>query len=580
MLARSFAVGLGAVVLAGALAGVGCGSDGGRGAPSPGASDDAGADAEGAGPVTVSILAFNDFHGNLEPPVGSSAYVIAPKGDPEIAGLPSIDAGAGHVAVKAGGAAYLAARVHALRASAPGSVVVSAGDLTGASPLVSNVFHDEPSVLVMNELGLALEGVGNHELDRGLAELLRLQNGGCHPTDGCTKGEPPFPGAKFHYLAANVSDASGQTIFPPYEILTIAGEKIAFVGMTLQQTKAIVPASAVSGLTFGDEAATVNALVPELEAQGVASIVVLLHQGGVPAAGSTYADCGLDGDPFVDLVAAMDPKVDVVVSGHTHTPYVCTLGGRLVTSAASYGRVVTEIDLTVDHHAVVAKTATNHVVRQDVTPDPGVDAIVQRYVAIAAPTAKKVVGHVTADISNAPNAAGETALGDVLADAQLEASQAAGAVVAFTNSGGIRADLPYAEQSGEGDGVVTYEEAFRVQPFGDVLTVMDLTGKDLMDLLDRQATSGVLQISSSLSYAISGGEVDHATVRVAGAPVDPSATVRVVTNAYLAGGGDGFTPFTRGTDRTTTVVDLDAFVAYLEAHDPLAPPALGRITVE
>ncbi|HEY8074504.1 MAG TPA: hypothetical protein VIF62_10345, partial [Labilithrix sp.] len=234
--------------------------------------------------VEVRILAFNDLHGWLEPPDGANG---------------SVDGTA------SGGAAYLAAHVKALRTA--NTVVVSSGDLTGASPLVSGLFHDEPTILAMNAMGLDVNGVGNHEFDHGAAELLRLQKGGCHPTDGCTSGQPPFPGAKFAYLAANVDDAAKQTLFPAYAIVNVGGEAIAFVGMTLEQTGAIVPQQGIAGLTFEDEAQTINALVPEIKAKGAVAIVALLHQGDVPPAGTNANGCGIEGGYLDALVSKMDP---------------------------------------------------------------------------------------------------------------------------------------------------------------------------------------------------------------------------------------------------------------------------------
>jgi 5'-nucleotidase len=536
-----------------------CGSSDGGAQPLPTAGDDgsdAGSDAPLA-PASVRILAINDFHGNVEPPGGTGGMIGT---------------------TNAGGAAYLAAHLKALRT--PNTVVVSSGDLSGASPLVSGLFHDEPAVLVMNALGLDLNGVGNHEFDHGRAELLRLQNGGCHPTDGCVAGQPPFPGAKFHYLAANVNDEMKQTLFRPYEIKTIDGEKIAFVGMTLEATKSIVPAKGVEGLSFENEVSTVNALVPEIKAAGASAIIVLLHQGDVPPTGTDVSGCGIEGGPLDALVSGMDKAVTVVHSAHTHQPYVCKLGGRLVTSASSFGRVITQIDLAIDRatHAVTSTTAKNVVVTRDVTPDPDVASIVATYTTLVAPLANRVVGHLTAPLGVGLGA--ETPIGDVIADAQLEATKADGAVIAFTNSGGIRTDLAA--------GTVTYAQAFAVQPFQNDLVTMDLAGADLKALLEAQFSGGslyLLQLSDSLHYTykssgLPGAHVDPATITIGGAPFDAAATYRVTVSSYLAGGGDGFDVFLKGKNTKTSITDIDAFVAYLGAHDPLTPPTPSRVTAQ
>jgi 5'-nucleotidase len=498
---------------------------------------DAGDDAA-PGPAQIRILAINDFHGNLEPPQSGNAIVDG---------------------VEAGGAAYLATHLKKLRT--PSTVVVSSGDLSGASPLVSGLFKDEPAVQVMNALGLDFNGVGNHEFDRGRDELLRLSGL-----------------AKFHYLAANVNDEKKQTIFRPYEIKTIDGEKIAFVGMTLEATKSIVPAKGVEGLSFENEVATINALVPQMKAEGASAIVALLHQGDVPPPGTKSSGCGIEGGFLDDLVSGMDKAVTVVHSAHTHAPYVCKLGGRLVTSASSFGRVITQIDLVIDRttHAVTAKTAKNVVVTRDVTPDPDVASIVATYVTQAAPLANRVVGHLSGDLSIVTNGAGESAMGDVIADAQLEASKADGAVIAFTNSGGIRADLKA--------GPVSYAQAFGVQPFQNDLVTMELTGADLKTLLEQQFSGGavyLLQLSDSLHYTYKATATPHVTtITVGGAALDDAATYRVAVSSYLAGGGDGFTVFQKGKNPKTGGTDIDAFAAYLGAHDPLAPPVPSRVTRE
>src|SRR5919106_6917 len=269
-----------------------------------------------SGTVSVQILALNDFHGNLLPPTGSSGRVGT---------------------VNAGGAEYLSTHVQNLEATNANSIVVSAGDLIGASPLLSALFHDEPTIEAMNLIGLDLNAVGNHEFDEGTVELLRMQNGGCHPTDGCLDGTG-FAGANFQFLAANVVNAtSGETLFAPYTIKNFNGAKVAFIGMTLEGTPNIVSPSGVAGFNFLDEADTVNALVPEIQAQDVEAIVVLLHEGGSPTSLDINGCAGVTG-AVVDIAERMDDAVDLIISGHTHQPYRCVFGGIPVTSAFSFGR--------------------------------------------------------------------------------------------------------------------------------------------------------------------------------------------------------------------------------------------------
>lgn len=524
--------------------------------------------------VHVQILAINDFHGNLEPPAGTNGVVVA-------------GADGGVTLVPTGGAAYLAAHVARLRAENPATVVVSAGDLTGASPLLSNLFADEPSVLVMNRLGLDLEAVGNHDFDRGLPELLRLQRPGCSLGD-CDAGS--YAGASFQYLAANVVDtATGRTVLAPYAVRELGGARVAFIGETLAQTASVTKTGAVTGLSFGDEATTANALVPELQKQGVSAIVLLLHQGGMQAAGGTYDGCeGFSGD-LVPILGKLSPAIDVVVSGHTHQAYDCTIGGRLVTSAASYGRLVTQIDLTIDPigHRVVAKHARNVPVTRDVTPDPEVARIVRTYEDKAGSITGRVVGYVKQNLVGDARVAGiascETPLGDVIADAMRAST---GADIAFMNPGGIRADL-VAKHAGRPDFAVTYGDAFEVQPFGNALVTLTLRGAQIRALLERQFGSRdeprILQVSRGFSYRYAYDRAHRKGVvsdlRVNGKPVDPARAYRVTVPSFLASGGDAFAM--AGEDRKDGAIDVDALAAYLgkvsSAAAPLEAPKGGRI---
>lgn len=530
--------------------------------------------------VRVQILAINDFHGNLEPPSGTNGLVVAAPNDP-IASLPGAKpTDAGVALVPAGGAAYLAAHIRALRAKNPNTVVVSAGDLTGASPLLSNLFADEPTILAMNSLGLDYEGVGNHDFDHGVAELSRLAHD-----------------ASFAYLAANVTDtSSSKTVFPPYAVRDLAGGavRVAFIGETLKGTPGVTIARAVRGLSFGDEADAANALVPELKAAGVSAIVLVLHQGATQGAGGTYDSCeGLSGD-LLPVLDRLDPAISVVVSGHTHQAYDCTIGGRLVTSAMSYGRLVTQIDLAIDpvKKAVVEAHAHNVPITRDIAPDPDVTRIVSDYAAKAAAKTERVVGWVKGDFTGNAKAAGsascETPLGDLIADAQRAATHAD---IAFMNPGGVRADL-VVKHAGQPDGAITYGEAFAVQPFGNDLVTMTLTGAQIRTLLEAQFGSRadhprILQPSSGFTYkyvydpATNTGKVSAIALR--GTPIAPTKSYRVTVNSFLADGGDAFRVLKDGTDRETSGPDIDALVAYLTATSsrdkPLAPPrTLGRVT--
>ncbi len=516
--------------------------------------------------VRVRVLGINDFHGNLAPPSGSSGEIRTEAGK-----------------VKAGGINALAQHLATLRAERPqNTLVVSSGDLIGASPLVSALFHDEPTIEAMNLAGLELNAVGNHEFDEGAQELRRMQTGGCHPVDGCQGGRS-FTGAKFRFLAANVVDAQGATLFPPYAVREFEGVKVAFIGMTLEGTPEIVAAAGIQGLRFLDEADTVNALVPELKKQGVRAIVVLLHEGGVQHPPSPYDGCEALSGPIVDIVQRMDPEVDAVLSAHTHQAYNCVLNGKRVTSAASYGRLITDLELVIDGASgdVVETQARNVLVTQDGPGAPPVQALVERYEQLAAPLRDRVIGQVTAPLQGPDSKrwpSGESPLGNLIADAQLAATREAGAQVAFINPGGIRGSIDA--------GSVTYGQAFTVQPFGNALVTFTLTGAQLHALLEAQwdgTHARILQPSQSLSYqwkasAPAGQKVDPAQMRLNGAPVEPAGRYRVTVNSFLSGGADGFKVFAEGTDRHGGPVDVDALESWLKAHSPLAPPATNRIT--
>ena len=553
--------------------------------------------------MKVRVIAFNDFHGNID---GANLNFTS-----AVDGIPA--------RTPAGGVDYMAGLVQQLKSGAPNSVVVSAGDLIGASPLNSALFHDEPAIETMNRLGLDFNAVGNHEFDDGRDELLRMQNGGCHPADvnscqGAKVGTPvPFEGAKFDFLAANVMDtASGKTLFPAYGVKNFKGNRVAFIGMTLEDTPSIVTPSGVAGLEFRDEADTVNALIKRLKHRRIDSVIVLIHEGGLPAFGASINGCtGISG-PIIDIVGRLDDAVDLVVSGHTHQAYNCLLPNSIgrdipVTSAGAFSRLMTSIDMTIDTETrdVIAVEAVNKLVdrnnvlgsAQPIVPVAEISDIVAGYNTLVKPIANRVIGSITAGITRTRNSAGESALGDVVADAQLLATAPAdkgGAVIAFMNTGGIRADFTFAGSSaGEGDGNVTYGESFTVQPFGNSLVVKTLTGQQLYDLLNQQWAVGqfadggrTLQISNGFSYKhtfvsnvspLGGNYVCDGSLMLNGVAIDKAAGYRVTMNSFLASGGDNYSVFSLGTDQLGGDVDLDAMEAYFVANAPVSPGAQDRI---
>ncbi|MFI7875079.1 bifunctional metallophosphatase/5'-nucleotidase [Streptomyces salinarius] len=568
------------------------------------ASASTGADARGHGGhgkghgryQDVQLLSFNDLHGNLEPPAGSSGRVteVQPDGTTKT--------------IDAGGIEYLATHLREARQGNRYSITAAGGDMVGASPLLSGLFHDEPTIEALNKLDLDVTSVGNHEFDEGARELARLQNGGCHPTEGCYT-DKGFEGADFPYLAANVLDErTGKPILKPYWVWKQRGVKVGFIGVTLEGTPNIVSAEGVKGLQFKDEVETINKYAKELQRQGVKSIVALIHEGGFPASSSYNYDCdspgagdGISG-PIVDIAKNITPQVDALVTGHTHNAYVCTIpdpagNPRMVTSASSFGRLYTDTTLTYDRATGdIARTSVksaNHVVTRDVPKAPDMTRLIDRWSTLAAPIGNRPIGYVSADIDRNGT---ESPLGDLIADAQFAygRTQDPETDLALMNPGGIRAPLTYAASGAEGDGVVTYAEGFTVQPFANTVNLRDYTGAQLIQVLKEQvsgpneASPKILQISSGLTYTLdltkSGADrVVTDSIRLNGAPIDPTATYRVASNSFLAGGGDGFTTLGEGTNELVGADDLAAFEQYLTANssatDPITPPAADRITV-
>lgn len=529
--------------------------------------------------ASVRVISFNDLHGNLQPPGGSAGRVVQADG----------------TTVDAGGVAYLATHVKQLESEVPSSILLSTGDSIGASPLASALFHDEPTIDVMNAMGVDASVVGNHEFDEGYAELKRIQRGGCHPVDGC-QFDQRFEGADFPFLGANVTFDDGRPALLPFTVEVRGGVPVGVIGVTLEDLPDVVVPSAVEGLRFGDEVQAIDRTSRLLQLLGVRAQVVLMHQGDETTGAGGPNACNLGRDNLAYQIASRSTaRVDAFFAGHTHQAENCAVTDpsgqqRPLLQGLSFGRLLSVLDLEVDTRTrdVVrsATVARNVVVTRTVTPDPTVSAIVDRAVAQSAPIANRQVGTITADLTRAAAPSGESALGDVIADAQLAATRQSGAQIAITNPGGIRTDLTYASSpAGEGNGVVTYGEAFAVQPFANILQTISLTGAQLDAVLEQQwqpTTTRILQISDTLHYtqtlsAPVGSRVSAITV--AGQPVDPAATYRVSVNNFLAAGGDGFTVFAQGTDLVGGPIDLDAFTAYLQANPGLAPPARDRITV-
>ena len=529
--------------------------------------------------IELQLLAFNDYHGHLE---ASTSGTVGKH--------------------PAGGGQFLAADLNRLRHGHENTLTVAAGDLIGGSPFLSGLFHDEPSVESLNAMGLDVSSVGNHEFDEGVTELLRMQIGGCHPEDGCYFPGDPYTGADFQWLAANVvNDETGETALPPFSIKTIEGVKVGFIGMTLEGTPQLVAQAGITGWSFEDEVATANALVPELKELGVETIVVLLHEGGTPEDISNVNGCvGISG-PILAINAGLDAEIDALITGHTHLPYNCVLNDpagdpRTVTSAFSFGRVISEINLAISPTTgdVVRDQveATNHIVRQNGQPDPAVTAVLNKWLPLAEVVGNVEVGSASEPITRAfigesEDRGSESDLSNLIADAQQWATAVNGAQVAFMNPGGVRADFDA--------GPITYAEAFNVQPFGNLLTTIPMTGAQIHDVLAEQCQPEGssrpflhLGVSDGFTYDLSKTIADGTCTSVTisnvelggvAVPDDASTSYFVTVNNFLVDGGDNFGTFATVDPslRVGAGIDLDALVAYLTEFSPVSAPGTDRV---
>jgi len=549
--------------------------------------------------INISILAFNDLHGHLEPP----SLSVRERIDGNLTEVP------------AGGAAYLAAAIQHHKKLNPLHAVVSAGDMIGATPLISALFLDEPTIEAVNAMGIDFNAVGNHEFDKGTPELLRMRHGGC---EKLTRLEPcqvnrQFPGANFEFLGANIKKSDHQTLFPAYGIKTFKQGsrvvKVGFVGMNLKGTPNLVTPEGVQGLRFEDEASTANALVPVLKAQGVSALVLVIHEGGVIQGGHNDSSCpGLSGD-IVPILNKLDPGFDVVVSGHTHRAYACDYSKInpskpfLLTSAGQYGTFLTHIQLSLDpvSNKVQTKTAQNVIVQSEGFVNAAgvkvsvsaslpffgkqmdVEKIVNEYRIASQVQVQKVVSHLSTSITRKSSPSGESVLGNLIADAQWAstASESRGrSDFALMNPGGVRADIVIQP----GGGSVNFGQLFKVQPFGNTLVVKRMTGQQVKDLLEHQFANNerprVLFPSERLNYDVDRRQVAGQRVqniRIGQKPIDLSHDYHVTMNSFLASGGDGFWQFNQAPTVSGGELDVDAFSEYLRQNPMLKEPQTNRI---
>lgn len=526
------------------------------------------------------ILGFNDFHGALE--------------ERTLFGRP------------VGGAAVLAAYFESeADESENGAIIVHAGDHVGASPPISALLQDEPSIEFLNLLGNRFCGghfvfsrrcnlvgtLGNHEFDEGVDEMLRLIDGGNH-ADGPFLSDP-YPGASFPYVSANVIYRdSGRYVLPPYTIKRIQGIDVAFIGAILKETPTIVTPTGVAGVEFLDEAETINQLVPHLKRRGVRAMIVTIHQGARQTSfeGPTPDEVQpLDG-AIGDIVSRLDDEIDIVISGHAHgftNQLVENQNGKviLVTQAFSASTAYADIDVALSKRSrdIVEKSSEIITTWADEGPGLSPNTEIAALVADAAervqPLVERIVGVAATDITRTETAAGESALGNLIADAQRTAMNSD---VAFMNPGGIRADMTAGE--------VTWGDLFTIQPFGNDLVQMELTGAQIITLLNQQWSGGnaaqprILK-SSGIQYtwdasAPAEDRVAIGDVNVDGVALELDGIYLVTVNSFIAAGGDNFMVLTEGTNRTIGPVDLDALVDYIENQSqPFSASVEGRINV-
>lgn len=551
-----------------------------------------------SGPVEVGIVGINDFHGSPEPP-RQAVNVSDGKG--------------GVTPVPAGGAAWLASAIDSIRAKHPQSMTVSAGDMISASQLASSLYLDEPAIGVMNRIGVDFNAVGNHEFDNGQQELLRKQNGGC---EKFTAKEPcaleKFTGATFKYLAASTKRADGSTLFPATGLKTFGSGKravtVGVIGLTLKGTPNLVNPTGIQGLTFEDEADTINAAVPALKAQGADAIVVLIHEGGRTKGDPDPQGCNDFAGDIRPILDRLDTRVDVVVSGHTHWSYVCDYGKLnpakpfLLTSAGVYGELVTDITLQIDPVAgrVVSKRAENVIVQSvpytstrgplgntalfpQFQPRADIAAYVAKYVEASKEYTQRPIGKIDRAAPKNEGAEGGAGgpLGNLIADAQLGATRDKGAQIAFMNPFGIRAPLVPAA-----DGTLTFGDIYLCQPFGNNVVTESMTGAEIKAVLEEglDDTGPKQALAPSVGFVFrydparpSGNRI--VTIMLDGKPLDMAKTYRVTVNGFLGLGGDGFSGFVGKPDTLTGPTDIDALESWIKAVPVRAVPQEVRAGV-
>ncbi|MEC1525870.1 bifunctional 2',3'-cyclic-nucleotide 2'-phosphodiesterase/3'-nucleotidase [Neobacillus niacini] len=496
--------------------------------------------------IHVQLLGINDLHGQLD-------YSAKVNGQP------------------AGGIAYLSGYLkdRELQNNAQ-TIMLHAGDAVGASRPVSALLQDEPTIHFLNEIGFDLGTVGNHEFDEGVKEMKRLIEGGSHPATAAKYGE--FEGADFPYVVANVVDEkTNQLILPPYSVKEVDGVKIGFIGVITTETPSIVTASGVAGVKFTDEVEAINKYAKVLKDQGIKSIVVLAHNPGTSATDGTKPT-----GEVVEFANQVDDEIDVIFGAHDHKYLNSTVDGKLLVQSYSYGTAFSDIDLTINPETGDITGKSAEIVTTFQTPeflDEGVKAELDAYMADIAPTINEEVGVAAVEITRTANEAGESALGNLIADSMRDATKAD---FAFMNSGGIRDNL--------NQGPITWGELFAIQPFGNDVVTMKVTGEQIRTLLNQQfsADRNRIMAVSGLKYTWSVekplGEKVLDIFLPNGKKIDPNAVYTIAVNNFMSDGGDGYTILKQGKDRKVWLTDLDTLVNYVKAQTkPISAAIEGRI---
>ncbi|MFC4321982.1 5'-nucleotidase C-terminal domain-containing protein [Litchfieldia salsa] len=506
--------------------------------------------AEQPGMIDAQILSVNDLHGKID--VTSKA---------------TIDGVAG---VQIGRIDYLAAYLRKHEAENPDhTLIVHPGDMVGGSSPVSSLYQDEPTIEIMESIGFDVGTVGNHEFDEGVAEMLRLIGGGDHPN-----GTENYDGINFPMVAANVEfKDSGELVLPPYTIQEINGAKIGFIGVATTETPEMIIATGNENLTFTDEAEAINKYVPELQKQGIEAIVVLAHVPGNQSGDTVSGE-------IADIALAVNDAVDMIFAAHNHVKINAEIDNKLVVQAWDYGKAFADVDFTIDPFTgeIVEKSAEIiDVVQSEIEPDPAVSAILTKYLDLVGPKLNEVIGEAATAIDGGYASKGEigdNALGNLIADGMIAAMDSD---FALMNGGGIRADLDQGE--------ITWSELFNIQPFGNTLVKVEVTGADLRDILNTQFSSygpdvsvGGFKYTWDIELGEHGQVVD--LFHLDGSKIDPNETFTVTVNSYMyPHSTDTYRLNELGENPVQGTDDLAATVAFIKSFEgPISYSAEGRIS--